>query len=189
MKLWISIDGCDFLVNAGEFLSLVLQTKRRCWKVFFFVEICFSSLFFISGSFNVSVLISSMQRVFVVFWIITTILTTHVFVFLCVVWVCLCFCLVCFDPFNNHEDKIKGNESRTLYWVFCFNIIIHLFFCRFCIRRSAASQLEIEFGIPSFNRGLFCVLAIKTVTLFNYNFLGKKYYRYFVFASHISCLW
>lgn len=55
-------------MNAGEFLSLVLSDKTKMLKDFFvlFKLVFLLSFFFLSGSFNVSVLISSMQRVFVV---------------------------------------------------------------------------------------------------------------------------
>lgn len=103
--------------------------------------------------------------------------------------VCVCFVLGCFDPFNNHEDKIKGNGNRALGLVFCFNIIIHLFFCFFLFVDLLRFSTRNRIGIPSFNIGVICVLAIKTITLFNYNFFGKKNIIDISSLLHISCLW
>lgn len=167
-------------MNVG--VNFFLLDKTKILKGF--VGVGISYLFLFSGSFLcVSVLISSMQRALFVGLNYYNYLFYYA-CFVCCVFECV-FCLVCFDPFNHHEDKIKGNGNRTLCRVFCFNIIIHLFFCFFFLHLSicCASQLEIELGFHR-STGVICVLAIKTVTLFNYNFLGKKY-RYFVFASHL----
>lgn len=93
-----------------------------------------------------------------------------------VCFVCVSLCFVWFVLIHSIITRIKSKATKVELYVecFCFNIIIHLFFCRFCIRRSAASQLEIELGFHRSIGVLFCVLAIKTVTLFNYNFLGKN---------------
>lgn len=122
--MWlISIDGCDFLVNAGEFLSLVLSDKTKMLKVFLF-EVCFSSLFlfilFISGSFNVSVLISSMQRVFVVLNYYNY-FNYACFCFLCVVCVCLWF--VWFVLIHSIITRIKSKATKVELYVECFVLI------------------------------------------------------------------
>lgn len=100
-----------FSVNAGEFLSLVLSDKTKMLKGFFLFEICFSSLFhFFSGSFNVSVLISSMQRVFVVLNYYNY-FNYACFCFLCVVCVCLCF--VWFVLIHSIITRMKSKATKV----------------------------------------------------------------------------
>lgn len=123
----------------GWFLFLVLSDKTKILKGVF-VEVCF--FFSLSVSFQwfvlcVSVLISSMQRVFCCCFELLQLFLLRMFLFA----VCLCCVLFCFDPFNNHEDKIKGNGNRTLCWVFCFLyhypfILLFSFFVLHC--RSAS---------------------------------------------------
>lgn len=60
-----------------------------------------------------------MQRVSVV---ITTILTTHVFVFLCVVWVCVCV-FVWFVLIHSIITRIKSKATKVERYVECFVLI------------------------------------------------------------------
>lgn len=138
----------------GWFLFLVLSDKTKILKGFF-VEVCF--FFSLSVSFQwfvlcVSVLISSMQRVFCCCFELLQLFLLRMFLFA----VCLCCVLFCFDPFNNHEDKIKGNGNRTLCWVFVLislSIYSSVFFSSFCIVDLLRFSTRNRIGIPSFNRG------------------------------------
>lgn len=114
-----------------------------------------------------------MQRVFVVFNYYNYFNYACFFVF-CVLC-CVCLCFVWFVLIHSIITRIKSKATKVELYVECFvlislsiysSVVLHSSIC--CV--STRNRIR----IPSFNRGLFCVLAIKTVTLFNYNFLGKK---------------
>lgn len=119
--MWlISIDGCDFFGECGwiSFSSFIRQNENdeiffSVWSLFFF------SLFF-SGSFNVSVLISSMQRVFVVLNYYNY-FNYACFCFLCVGCVCLCF--VWFVLIHSIITRIKSKATKVELCVECFVLI------------------------------------------------------------------